>query len=120
MRWWHSVLRSWPGFFLNLSASPGRVDAVQDAEPLELPVDAVDVRGELRDVSKNDGARTGKIDADFVDHLAGAGAHDQDSIGQAHGFFNAVRDEQYGGATTQPERLEIGAHLQARQRIQRA
>ena len=97
-----------------------RVDAVQHAHALELPVDAVDVGAELRRVAQHDRPRPRQVDADLVDHLAGARAHHEDAVGQPDRLLDAVGDEQHRGPAAQPQRLEVRAHLQAREGVERA
>ena len=99
---------------------PAASMSVQNAQALEVPVDAIDVRRELLDVAEHDRPRPRKLDADFVHDLAGARAHHQDAIRKSDRLLDAVRDEQHRRAPAQPQRLEIRAHLQARQRIERA
>src|SRR6185503_13739016 len=65
-----SKARAW-----QLFARAGSADAMQHAHALELAVNAVDIRAELRRIAQHDGARTRQIDADLVDHFAGARAH---------------------------------------------
>ena len=100
--------------------STGRVDAVQHAHALEVPVDPVDVRAELRDIAEHDRTRPRQIDLDLLDDLARARAHHQDAIRQSDRLLDAVRDEEHGRPAAQPQRFEIRAHLQARQRVERA
>ena len=46
--------------------------------------------------------------------------HHDDAVGEQHRLVDAVRDEHDGLARREPQRLEVDAHLLARQRIERA
>src|SRR5206468_6136922 len=94
------------------------VDAVQNAEALEMAVNAIDVGSEFLDLTEHDRAWARQLDANVFDDFAGAWAHDQDPIGQSNRLLDAMRDEEDGRPLPPPQRFEVGAHLQSRQRIE--
>jgi hypothetical protein len=58
-----------------------RAEPLKHAQTLEMPVDAVDVGCELRNVAEDDWPRPRNVDPDLLDHVAGARAHDEDPVG---------------------------------------
>src|SRR5437764_111000 len=85
-----------------------------------MPMDAIDVRAEFLDIAQHDRPRPWQLDSNLVDDFTGARAHDENAVRQSDGLFDAMRDEQNGRLSPQPERLEVHTNLQARQRIERA
>ena len=65
-------------------------------------------------------ARARQIDVDDLLDPPGPRRHHHDAVGEQHRLVDAVGDEQHGLARAQPERLEVDAHLLARQRVERA
>src|SRR6185437_445330 len=96
------------------------VEAVQDAEALEVPVNPLDVAREFACVAQHDRARPGNVDTHLLHHLAGTRAHHEDTVRKPDRLLDAMGDEQYGRPPAQPQCLEVGANLQAGQRIERA
>src|SRR5260370_14467304 len=65
-------------------------------------------------------ARTRKIDIDYVLNGSGPRRHDQNAIRQLHCFFDVVSDKQDRFLFALPDPNELGAHLQASEKIERA
>src|SRR5260370_8017748 len=65
-------------------------------------------------------ARTRKIDIDYVLNGGGPCGHDQNAICKLHCFFDVVSDKQDRFLFALPDPNEIGAHLQASEKIERA
>ncbi len=96
------------------------VDAVQHAHALELPVDPVDVSANSGASPSTIGRGRGRSTSISSTTLAGARAHHEDPVGEPDRLLHAVRDEEHRGPAAQPQRFQVGAHLQPRQRIERA
>lgn len=59
----------------------------------------------------NQGGAAGKIDIDDFLDRGGTITHDENAIGELHGFFNVVRNEENGFLFALPNAHEIGTHF---------
>ena len=60
----------------------------------------------------------GSVDVDDALDATGARRHDDDAVGEQHRLVDRVRDEQHRLVRCEPQRLEVEAHLLARQRVE--
>jgi len=71
-------------------------------------------------VQAGPGARSRQRYIEGLDDASGSRGHDDDPVGKEDGVSDAVRDEEDRIAALEPQRLQIGDHLLAGQRVERA
>ena len=77
-------------------------------------------RAEFRRIPYTQVARPVDIDIDDLPHLAGTPRHHDDAVRQKHGLANTMGYEQHRLPGFLPHCKQIGLHLFAGQRIERA